>query len=72
MCYVIRAPILRQEESGNGGGEGVVQRCDLVFEVVEEGEGGEEEGEAPEGGGDGEGEVDGEKDGGAEGEAEEE
>lgn len=51
MGYVVGASVLGEEEGGDGGGEGVVEGCGLVFEVVEEGEGGEEEGEAPEGGG---------------------
>ena len=58
-----------EEEGGSGGGGGVVSGRDVVFEGVEEGEGEEEEGEAPEGGWlDEEGEEE-ESEGGAEDES---
>lgn len=69
---VIGLPVLGEEESVYACSGGVVARCGVVFEEVEEGEGGEEVGEAPVGGLSCGGEVEGEQDGGAEGEAEEE
>lgn len=48
MRDVVRAAVLGQQERARGGGGRVVPRCGPVFEEVEEGEGGEEEGGAPE------------------------
>lgn len=72
MRDVICFPILGKEESANACSGGVVACGGVVFEEVEEGEGGEEVGEAPVVGVGGGGEVEGEEEGGAEGEAEEE
>ena len=72
MRDVVSFPVLGEEESVYARCCGVVARGGIVFEEVEEGEGGEEVGEAPVGGVGGGGEVEGEEDGGAEGEAEEE
>ena len=72
MGDVISFPILGEEKSVYACRCRVVARGGVVFEEVEEGEGGEEVGEAPVGGVGRGGEVEGEQDGGAEGEAEEE
>ena len=56
---VISLPILSEEEGVYACGCGVVARGGVVFEEVEEGEGGEEVGEAPVGGVGGCGEVEG-------------
>ena len=72
MRDVIGFPILGEEESVHACRCRVVARGGVVFEEVEEGEGGEEVWEAPVGGVGSGGEVEGEQDGGAEGEAEEE
>ncbi len=72
VCDVISLPVLGEEESIYACSGGVVARGGVVFEEVEEGDGGEEVGEAPVGGVSCGGEVKGEQDGGAEGEAEEE
>ncbi len=57
---VISFPILGEEESVYARCCRVVARGGVVFEEVEEGEGGEEVGEAPVGGVGGGGEVEGE------------
>ena len=72
MRDVIGLPILGEKESADACSGGVVARGGVVFEEVEEGEGGEEVGKAPVGGVGCDGEVQGEEDGGAKGEAEEE
>ena len=70
---VVGAPVLAEQEGGDGGEAGVVGCRGPVFEEVEEGERAEEEGDAPEGGGGGvEEEVEGEEESSAEGEAQEE
>lgn len=48
---VIAVPILAEKEGADGGSRGVAARSGVVFEEVEEGEGSEEKGGAPEGGG---------------------
>lgn len=69
MRDVVCAAVV-EEEGGHAGGRGVVERCDVEFEEVEEGEGGCEEGEAPEWVGVVV-QVDSEEGAGAEGQAEE-
>lgn len=48
MRDVVRGTVLREQKGGHGRGRGVVSCRGVVFEEVEEGEGGEEEGGAPE------------------------
>ncbi len=50
---VVGAPVLTEQEGGDGGEAGVVGCCRPVFEEVEERERAEEEGNAPERGGGG-------------------
>lgn len=57
---VVRLPVRAEQEGGRGRcGGGVTERGGVVFEEVEEGEEGEEEGEAPQWGAP-QGEVEGE------------
>lgn len=56
---VVGAAVLAEQEGGDGGRARVVGCCCPVLEEVEEGEGAEEKGEAPERGGGGEEEVEG-------------
>ena len=72
MCNVVGFPVLSEEESVDARRCWVIARGGVIFEEVEEGEGGQEVGDAPVGGVSCGGEVEGEQDGSAEGEAEEE
>ena len=72
MCGIVGRTILRQEEGSDSGAGGVRDSRDVVFEEVEEGERGEEEGGAPERVLEDEKEEDSEAEGEAEGSAEEE
>lgn len=47
---VVAVSVLAEKEGADGGRGGVAARCGVVFEEVEEGEGSEEKGGAPEGG----------------------
>lgn len=66
MRDIVCPAIGREEEGGNAGVAGVVGGCYIVFEEVEEGEGGEEEWDTPKGrfkeaedNGEGDGEAEG-------------
>ena len=69
MCYIVRLPILAQQKRGDGRGGWIKCRCGIVFQEMEEREGGEKEWTAPKGDGI-VGEPEGQEKGGAKGEAE--